>query len=150
MKDVNAREVEERKKLDGIIEQQYREAMNLDQSKRKAEEDRQIYLVKNRTLRHEIEELVRENRKLTQEKDGLNSRLTSLRGHNKQLEKKVRVDTDDKGPKAVKRELMEAQSRVKDLEEWAAELEDKLSFTVDKFEEQNQRFMECGRELAES
>lgn len=30
VKDVNAREVEERKKLDGIIEQQYREAMNLD------------------------------------------------------------------------------------------------------------------------
>ena len=100
--------------------------------------------------RHEIEELVRENRKLVQEKDGLNSRLGSLRGHNKQLEKKVRADADDKGPKAVKRELMEAQGRVKELEEWATELEDKLSFTVDKFEEQNQRFMECGKELAES
>ena len=40
MKEVNAREVEERKKLDTVIEQQYREAMNLDQAKRKAEEDR--------------------------------------------------------------------------------------------------------------
>ena len=94
-------------------------------------------MVKNRSLRHEIEELVRENRKLVQEKDGLNSRLGSLRGHNKQLEKKVRADADDKGPKAVKRELMEAQGRIKELEEWATELEDKLSFTVDKFEEQN-------------
>lgn len=104
------REVQERKKLDGIIEQQYREAMNLDQAKRKAEEDRQIYLLKNRTLRHEIEELVRDNRKLTSEKDGLNQRLTSLRGHNKQLEKKASVYADDKpgGPKAVKRELTDA------------------------------------------
>lgn len=40
MKEVNAREVAERKKLDTVIEQQYREAMNLDQAKRKAEEDR--------------------------------------------------------------------------------------------------------------
>ena len=40
MKEVNAREVEERKKLDTVIEQQYCEAMNLDQAKRKAEEDR--------------------------------------------------------------------------------------------------------------
>lgn len=30
LKDINKREVEERKKLDGIIEQQYREAMSLD------------------------------------------------------------------------------------------------------------------------
>ena len=35
-------------------------------------------------------------------------------------------------------------------EEWAEELEEKLTFTVEKFEEQNQRFMQCGKELAES
>lgn len=29
-------------------------------------------------------------------------------------------------------------------------MEEKLSFTVEKFEEQNQRFMQCGRELAEA
>jgi|TARA_B110000285_G_C15033169_1_gene567820 hypothetical protein len=34
-------------------------------------------------------------------------------------------------------------------ERWAEELEEKLNFTVDKFEEQNTRFMECGKELAE-
>ena len=35
-------------------------------------------------------------------------------------------------------------------EEWAQELEEKLNFTVEKFEEQNSRFMECGKELAEA
>ena len=35
-------------------------------------------------------------------------------------------------------------------EEWAEELEEKLTFTVEKFEEQNQRFMQCGKELAEA
>ena len=40
LKDVNAREVDERKKLDNIVEQQYREHINLEQSKRKADEDR--------------------------------------------------------------------------------------------------------------
>ena len=35
-------------------------------------------------------------------------------------------------------------------EEWAEELEEKLTFTVEKFEEQNLRFMQCGKELAEA
>ena len=60
----------------------------------------------------------------------------SLRGVNKQYEKKMQAQNEP-GPKATKRELGEAQARIKELEEWAAELEDKLSFTVDKFEEQN-------------
>ena len=35
-------------------------------------------------------------------------------------------------------------------EAWAQELEEKLTFTVDKFEEQNKRLLECGKELAEA
>jgi peptidoglycan hydrolase CwlO-like protein len=40
--------------------------------------------------------------------------------------------------------------RLQQAEEWAEELEEKLTFTVEKFEEQNQRFMQCGKELAEA
>jgi len=35
-------------------------------------------------------------------------------------------------------------------EKWAEELEEKLTFTVEKFEEQNLRFMQCGKELGEA
>ena len=92
---------------------------------------------------------MRDNRKFAIEKEGLNQRMSSLRTVNKQLEKKAQVN-DASGGKIIKKELVDANDRVKELEEWATELEDKLSFTVDKFEEQNQRFMECGKELAES
>jgi chromosome segregation ATPase len=92
---------------------------------------------------------VRDNRKFATEKEGLNQRMSSLRTVNKQLEKKAQVNDASSG-KSIKKELVDANDRVKELEEWATELEDKLSFTVDKFEEQNQRFMECGKELAES
>jgi len=92
---------------------------------------------------------VRDNRKFATEKEGLNQRMSSLRTINKQLEKKAHVNDATSG-KSIKKELVDANDRVKELEEWATDLEDKLSFTVDKFEEQNQRFMECGKELAES
>ena len=39
---------------------------------------------------------------------------------------------------------------MQETEKWAEELEEKLSFTVEKFEEQNQRFMQCGKELSEA
>ena len=42
------------------------------------------------------------------------------------------------------------EKKMQQTEKWAEELEEKLSFTVEKFEEQNQRFMQCGRELAEA
>lgn len=83
------KEVDEKKKLEAIVEQQYREAMDLDTAKRKAEEDRMIYQQKNRLLRAEVEELVKENKKLTGSIDGLNERLHSLRKVNKQQEKKL-------------------------------------------------------------
>lgn len=70
-KDTWQREADEKKKLEAIVEQQYREAMDLDVGKRKAEEERTIYGQKNRLLRAEVEELVKENKRLSQDKDGL-------------------------------------------------------------------------------
>ena len=49
-----------------------------------------------------------------------------------------------------RKDYYDAQRKVKNLEKVAADLEDKLSFTVEKFEEQNMRFMECGKELADT
>ena len=92
-------------------------------------------MAKNRTLRAEVEELVKENRKFSQDKEGLDSRMMNLRKMNKQLEKKMEVQSKDAAPKTAKRDLIDAQSRINELEDWTAELEDKLSFTVDKFEE---------------
>ena len=45
---------------------------------------------------------------------------------------------------------MESDKKLIKAEEWAEELVEKLTFTVEKFEEQNQRFMQCGKELAEA
>jgi 3'-phosphoadenosine 5'-phosphosulfate sulfotransferase (PAPS reductase)/FAD synthetase len=42
------------------------------------------------------------------------------------------------------------ERKMQETEKWAEELEEKLSFTVEKFEEQNQRFMQCGKELSEA
>ena len=67
----------------------------------------------------------------------MNSRLYSLRAVNKQLEKKVDTGKEDKRPQTAKKETLQAKARVKQLEKYSAELEDKLAFTVDKFEEQN-------------
>ena len=48
-----------------------------------------IYMIKNKNLRAEVEELVRENKKLSAAQDGLNQRLHSLRQVNKQQERKL-------------------------------------------------------------
>lgn len=43
MKRLWEKERDEKRKLESVVEQQYREALALDTSKRKAEEDRMIY-----------------------------------------------------------------------------------------------------------
>lgn len=96
---------------------------------------------KNSNFKSEIEELVKENRRLTQEKDGLNQRMASLRQVNKQLGKKVDTSMNPYRQQGL---VAEMEKRLEQSEKWTQELEEKLSFTVEKFEEQNQRFMECG------
>jgi predicted nucleic acid-binding Zn-ribbon protein len=64
--------------------------MELDVMRRKAEEDKQHFRQKNITYKNEIEDLVKQNQKLTQEKTALTSRLQSLRSVNKQLENKLK------------------------------------------------------------
>jgi len=65
----------EKQKLETVVEQQYREAMELDSLRRKAEEDRNFYRAKNVNFKNEIEELVKENKKLLAEKLTWNQRL---------------------------------------------------------------------------
>lgn len=120
--------------------------MQLDTAKRKAEEDRMIFQQKNRALRAEVEELVKENKKLTGSIDGLNERLHSLRKVNKQQERRLESSNinmttltgatgNNTTIKQPKQAYLEAEKKRKKAEEWAAELEDKLAFTVEKFEE---------------
>ena len=112
----------EKQKLEAIIGQQYREAMELDTLRRRAEDDKNQFRLKNNQLKTEIEDLLKENRKVATEKMTLSNRLESLRKLNKQMEKKVETMEQKPG----------AQKFAKQLE-----LQEKLSFTVQKFEEQN-------------
>jgi septal ring factor EnvC (AmiA/AmiB activator) len=73
----------EKQKLEAIIDQQYREAMELDSLRRRAEDERNQFRTKNVQLRSEIEELIKENKKLVQEKTNTTNRLMSLRQVNK-------------------------------------------------------------------
>ena len=73
--------------------------------------------------------------------------MNSIRQVNKQLERKVEQITQ---PLKQNPLFIETEKRMQHNEKWAEELEEKLSFTVEKFEEQNQRFMQCGRELADA
>ena len=75
--------------MEAVIEQQYRESMELDALRRKAEEDKNFFRGKNVQFKSEIGELVKENKKFVAEKTALGSRLQSLRNVNKQLEKKL-------------------------------------------------------------
>lgn len=63
--------------------------MDLDSQRRKAVEDKNFYNSKNKNLRFEIEELIKENKKLTLEKNTSAQRQQNLRTVNKQLEKKI-------------------------------------------------------------
>lgn len=106
--------------------------MELDALRRKAEEDKNFFRSKNITYKNEIGELVKENKKLIAEKTAFNSRLQSLRNVNKQLERKLDnnslpVRNNEFGHKTEK--------KIEQTEKWAEELEEKLSFTVEKFEE---------------
>lgn len=89
---------------------------------------------------------MKENKRLAQEKDALNARLTNLRQINRKQEKKIEQGNANKKQDKL---LQESEKRIQHHEAWAMELEEKLAFTVDKFEEQNKRFLECGRDLAE-
>lgn len=89
----------------------------------------------------------------------MNIRMSSLRSINKQQEKNKNSDKPTKSDKdkpaqsKTKTQALihkETEKRMQQNEEWAQELEEKLNFTVEKFEEQNSRFMECGKELAEA
>lgn len=137
----------EKQKLEAIIEQQYRESMELDVMRRKAEEDKQHFRNKNITYKNEIEELVKTNQKLVADKNTLTARLSSLRNVNKQLETKLKNQLEPLKKNPI---FQSTDKRLQQAEEWAEELEEKLTFTVEKFEEQNQRFMQCGKELAEA
>lgn len=96
--------------------------MELDTLRRRAEDDKNQFRLKNNQLKTEIEDLLKENRKVATEKMTLSNRLESLRKLNKQMEKKVETMEQKPG----------AQKFAKQLE-----LQEKLSFTVQKFEEQN-------------
>ena len=65
----------EKQKLEAVIEQQYRESMELDGLRRKAEEDKHFFRNKNIQFKREIGELVKENKKFVAEKTALGSRL---------------------------------------------------------------------------
>lgn len=75
--------------MEAVIEQQYRESMELDTMRRRSEDEKGIARKKNESYKSEIEELIKENRKLVAEKTTLNSRLQSLRAVNKQLDKRI-------------------------------------------------------------
>lgn len=72
-------ENKEKQKLEAIIEQQYKESMEMDAMRRKAEEERNFERNKNKHLRVEVEELIKENQRLNSDKIQLNTRLNSLR-----------------------------------------------------------------------
>ena len=120
--------------------------MELDAHRRKAEDDKNFYRTKNMQLKGEIEHLLKENQKLVQEKGQTHERLTSLRTLNKQQEKKL----GNLSESLNQTQPDDTERRMQQSEKWVEELEEKLNFTVEKFEEQNQRFMQCGRELAEA
>lgn len=73
------RENQEKQKLEAVIEQQHREAMELEALRRKVEEERNFHRCKTRNAQQEVEEYVRENRRLMQEKAALSARLNNLR-----------------------------------------------------------------------
>ena len=105
--------------------------MELDAHRRKAEDDKNFYRTKNVQLKAEIEKLVKENQKLSQERSHTNERLHSLRTLNKQHEKKL-------GTLSMTIPFMDdTERRMEQSEKWAEDLEEKLNFTVEKFEEQN-------------
>lgn len=62
--------------------------MELDTLRRRAEDDKNHYRTKNIQFKAEIEDLIKENKKLNDEKASLNLRMSSLRTVNKQLDKK--------------------------------------------------------------
>ena len=51
--------------------------------RRKADDDRAFYRTKNESMKTEIEELIKENKKLSSERASTGERLTSLRMLNK-------------------------------------------------------------------
>lgn len=130
----------DKQKLEVIIDQQYREAMELDTLRRKAEDERNQFRSKNALLRTEIEELIKENKKLAQEKENTSNRLSSLRQVNKQQIKKIESLQISQN-ETMMNMTMTNERQIEDIEA-------KLNFTVIKFEEQNKRFQQCGQELA--
>lgn len=57
--------------------------MELDALRRRADDDKNHFRIKNQQLKAEIEEIIKENKKLQDEKSSLNLRMSSLRTVNK-------------------------------------------------------------------
>ena len=92
----------EKQKLEAVIEQQYRESMELDSLRRRSDDDKNHYRNKNMQLKTEIEELLKENKKLAKEKQSMSLRMSSLRSMNKQIEKKKEGEmSKDKYPRTT-------------------------------------------------
>jgi hypothetical protein len=58
----------EKQKLETVIDQQYREAMELDTFRRRSDDDKNIYRSKNVLLKTQVEDLIKENKKLLDDK----------------------------------------------------------------------------------
>jgi hypothetical protein len=122
----------EKQKLEAVVDQQYREAMELDTMRRKSDDDKNFYRTKNVQLKAEVGELIKENKRLATDKVNGAQRLNSLRQLNKQQIKKI--DGLQVGRAQSKIDASMNNGRL------IEELESKLSFTVQKFEEQNMKF----------
>ena len=53
--------------------------MELDSLRRRSEDDKNVYRNKNMQLKNEIEELIKENKRLVKDKNSMNIRMSSLR-----------------------------------------------------------------------
>ena len=63
--------------------------MELDSLRRRSDDDKNHFRVKNNQFKNEIEELIKENKKLSSEKATLETRMKSLRQINKTLETRL-------------------------------------------------------------
>ena len=98
--------------------------MELDTFRRRAVEDKELLRTKNVMLKQEIEDLLKENQKLGKDRENLHTRMSCIRSQNKRNEKHIST-------------LSSPSQRASKSDKWTEQLEQKLNFTVVKFEEQN-------------
>lgn len=141
------KESEEKKRLEAIIDKQYQEAMELDNLKRKAEVERNVFKSKMQALKTEVESLQKEFEKSEQLRIALKGQMATMKQTNKNLEKKV---ADLRQPVKRSSRVINEEKKPVPVSKQVQELEEKLNFTVEKFEEQNQKFLQCGRDLVDA